>query len=243
MRNLLFVLFFLNVVFVFGQTKKSSFQVTIDQKTIVKDEEGNRVSYDVFKKQLAQGTHTLDPVRNSKGQITHFTIRKKTEEDAGKRSLSITGTQGNEAQEIKEGDSIPLFKIRDLDSVAVTQSMLKGKITVINFWFSLCRPCVNEMPDLNLLKDKYSNQKNVQFWGVNFENKSVIKNFIAKTPFRFRLFSDAKALTAALKIKMFPTTLVIDGEGKIRKIFTGGHPLIGDLISAEVDELLKVGQK
>ena len=51
-----------------------------------------------------------------------------------------------------ENKEIPPFELKDIDGKFVKSEHLKGKPTIINFWFSTCEPCLLEIPALNELK-------------------------------------------------------------------------------------------
>lgn len=88
---------------------------------------------------------------------------------------------------------------------------LKGKPTVINFWYTQCPPCVKEIPLLNKLKAKY---KNVNFVAITFDDAQKTKDFIKKKPFNFKLVQDGK-LIGEEKIVAYPMTMVLDKNAKI----------------------------
>src|SRR6185437_10738112 len=55
------------------------------------------------------------------------------------------------------GAPLPDFSFKDINGNAISLQKLKGKPIVINFWFTACVPCIEEMPALNELKDKFKN--------------------------------------------------------------------------------------
>ena len=57
----------------------------------------------------------------------------------------------------KYGTDYPAFKVVTLSGDTVTEKELRGKVTLINFWFESCAPCMAEMPALNDLYLKYQN--------------------------------------------------------------------------------------
>lgn len=51
------------------------------------------------------------------------------------------------------------FKAVDLSGKTVTDSIFKGKkLTMINIWATFCRPCINEMPDLEIISKEYADR-------------------------------------------------------------------------------------
>ena len=65
-----------------------------------------------------------------------------------------------------EYGSFENFTTIDLDGKKVTEDIFKGKkLTMINIWATFCGPCISEMPDLELLSQKYAD-KDFQIIGI-----------------------------------------------------------------------------
>ncbi len=65
------------------------------------------------------------------------------------------------------GKSVPEFSHYDyLTSEVVTPSIFDGKTTLLNFWFYGCKPCMEEMPALQKLKEDWEGEDDVQFISV-----------------------------------------------------------------------------
>src|ERR1035437_3119800 len=58
----------------------------------------------------------------------------------------------------KLGELVPAFTLPKDDGKAVTLADFRGKILVLNFWATWCPPCVDEMPSLNRLAERYSDK-------------------------------------------------------------------------------------
>lgn len=67
------------------------------------------------------------------------------------------------------GCKAPDFKVRSLEGDTLELSKLRGKVVVLNFWFTSCAPCLAELPGLNDLVDKFKNRE-VVF--IAFEKKN-----------------------------------------------------------------------
>ncbi|SEL14797.1 Thiol-disulfide isomerase or thioredoxin [Aquimarina amphilecti] len=128
---------------------------------------------------------------------------------------------------------LKLFKGRKmLESSLVTLqgdqiniSDLEGKPTLLNFWFTNCPPCIDEMPELNSLKQHFGDR--VNFVAVTYESKEKVENFLKKHTFDFRHIVDAREYTDALEMKSFPNNIILDKNGIVKNI-EGGIPYIRD---------------
>ncbi len=132
----------------------------------------------------------------------------------------------------------PGFELRDLNGQLCTSAQLKGKIVVLNFWFIACKPCVNEMPVLNSISDRYNPEK-VVFLAFTPDHQTEIAVFLKSHRFKYRVFPDAAKLTGPYNIFAYPTSMVIDPNGIVRFIQTGG-PDIARNLPAAINAALKL---
>ena len=138
-----------------------------------------------------------------------------------------------------EATKFPSFTGKDLDGNDVSSDELfsKNKVTVMNFWFTTCKPCVGELGDLEKLNQELA-KKGGQVVGVNSftldGNKGEIadaKDVLSKKGVTYKNIwfkSDSEAGKFTSNLFSFPTTYVIDQNGNIV-----GDPIVGAISSAE----------
>jgi peroxiredoxin len=136
------------------------------------------------------------------------------------------------------GKSIKAFKLADLDNKKWNSNDLKGKVIVINFWFTACKPCILEMPHLNKLVNE-NKDKPVVFIAPAPETDAQIKKFLKKYSFDYHIIPSSLEYITALGVENFPTHLVIDKEGIVRQVFIGYADDIKEKLQAEIDKLVK----
>ncbi len=236
--------FFFSIIFSFGQTMhstvtKSKFSVQLDENTIVRNEDGKRLPYQEIAKMLASRAYTLDAVRDKSGKIIEYKIRANTSEDGSKRETSVSKTLHQEAAPTNRGETFPEFVLTDIKGKVINSTDLKGKILVLNFWFSTCRPCINEMKGLNALTEKYKDNKDVVFLAVGWEKKSVVAQFLQTHFFNYTVCAEAATLISTLKIKSYPTNIIVGKDGKIMADYIGGLPGIEQTLEADIEKLLR----
>lgn len=91
----------------------------------------------------------------------------------------------------------------------------KNKVVLINFWATWCGPCIQEMPFLKKLHEKYKD-KGLQILAVSIDDDPrEIGPFTTKNKLNF-LVAHSPALGEQLKAKPIPTTLFIDRDGHLR---------------------------
>lgn len=97
---------------------------------------------------------------------------------------------------------------------------LKGKVTVLNFWFAACAPCRIEAPQLEALHQEFKDQ-GVQFFGVNLRDEKATAEAFDKTfNLTYPSFNDKDgsvllSVSGIVPPGAVPTTLVLDKEGKV----------------------------
>lgn len=111
----------------------------------------------------------------------------------------------------------PDFAFKDLTGESFSLASLKGKIVVLNFWFTQCGGCIAEMAELNKLKHAYDG-KDVVFLAITFDDAAKIKTFLEKKKFEYAIIPDAKKTCNDYDIYGYPTSMVIDRKGAVRFI-------------------------
>ena len=134
------------------------------------------------------------------------------------------------------GSQLPGFEAHSLNGAVVNSESLMGKMNFINFWFITCPPCVEEMPDLNYLVDKYAD-RNINFIAVGRDYKKDIEEFLETHEFKFDIIPDGKPLIEdVFKFRWgYPKTFVTDADGKIIKIY---RTITKGIIEKEIEPLI-----
>ena len=119
------------------------------------------------------------------------------------------------------GKEYPIENVETLDERVISIDDLKGKPTLINLWFTSCKPCIEEMPVLNKMKAEHGDKFN--FIAITFESESKVKKFLQKFEFDFEQIANSKALTTELGFEGFPVNLFLDKDG-VLKVIEGNIP-------------------
>lgn len=147
----------------------------------------------------------------------------------------------------KSDDASPFhdFAGKDLDGNEVDETLFsKNAVTVLNFWFTGCKPCVAELSKLNDLNEEIKSMGG-EVVGINTEtfddNEAAIteaKKILKKQGAAYRnisIASDSDAGKYASTIMAFPTTILVDRNGNIV-----GEPMLGGIDNKEnYDSLMK----
>ena len=164
-------------------------------------------------------------------------------------NTSNTGNTGNTGSTptASPRQKFPSFSGKDLNGNSVTSgSLFSGNsVTVVNFWFTTCGPCVGELGELDVLNKKLA-QKGGAVVGINAftldGDEAAIadaKAVLAKKGATYKnLYFDSGSAAGKFTngIYAFPTTYVIDRNGGIV-----GEPIVGAITSkAQMDALQKL---
>ena len=139
----------------------------------------------------------------------------------------------------------PAFDGKDLDGNEVKSSTLfsENTVTVVNFWFTTCNPCVGELSELEALNKQLA-EKGGAVVGINSftldgdktaisEAKDILtKKGVSYKNIWFDSKSEAGKFTSGLY--SYPTTYVVDKNGNIV-----GEPIVGAITSQKQAETLK----
>ncbi len=137
----------------------------------------------------------------------------------------------------EKGVELSNFDLENLDGKKVSLESLKGKVVLINFWFINCPPCRMEIPDLNQLKEEYAG-KNVEFLAITFDSKNQVNEFLEKIPFDFQILPNARQIIEIYGVQGFPTSVVINKEGKVVNSKMGGSMNIKEELKVFIEEAL-----
>lgn len=160
-------------------------------------------------------------------------------------TFQITLGEIKSEKDLTEFINQPLkFNITDLNGNEYSSEELRGKVVVFNFWFTSCKPCIEEMPILNEIVDQYKNN-DVVFFALSYESPDVLKKFLLKRPFNYSVFPNSSELIEQLYINSYPTHVILDKSGIIRFVETGfikdqktGEPEIKSLLEKQINTYL-----
>ena len=132
----------------------------------------------------------------------------------------------------------PDFCLPQQDGSDWKLSEQRGKVNVMNFWPVTCRPCIQEMPTLELLAEITEDWRDVEVVAVSTDRSWAEAETIIPRNSRITslLDSDSKVVNGMFGTKLIPETWNIDADGVVRFRYDGAldwsDPVALDLIRA-----------
>ena len=109
-----------------------------------------------------------------------------------------------------------VFAAVDINGKSYSERDIKGKLFLIDFWASWCKPCKEEMPHLKQINNKYKSQ-GLTLVGISID-KTVEewKTYLSSNPLPWlSLFGDGNTITKRYDFQYIPYNLLVDSEGNI----------------------------
>ena len=200
------------------------------------------------------GDFLLDTIESAKDQFSdeEYALLKKSAQEISEIENKLTELEKQHPEILNEetdanGDvqKFPSFEGKDLDGNEVKSDELfsANAVTVVNFWFTTCSPCVGELADLEALNKQLA-EKGGAVVGINSftldGDKTAIndaKDILTKKGVSYKnIWFDSKSEAGKFTsgLYSYPTTYVVDKNGNIV-----GEPIVGAITAKKQAETLQ----
>lgn len=122
------------------------------------------------------------------------------------------------------GSKVENFGLHDLDGRPWEFRQHKGRLVLIDFWFTTCRPCLEALPHLNILHQNYG-RYGLEVIGIAYEDGSFedqtrkVNNVRGRLNLKYKLLLGGPGDTCPVKAKFgvdkFPTLFLVDENGEV----------------------------
>jgi len=110
---------------------------------------------------------------------------------------------------------IPVFLTGGPPGGIASLGELRGQVVVLEFWATWCKPCIQTIPHMNKLVDRYQD-KPVRFISVTSEKEAEVRPFLLEHPIKSWVALDPEhRLAYAFRVRGIPRVAVIDPYGQI----------------------------
>jgi peroxiredoxin len=185
------------------------------------------------------GMYKVDAYCDDNDQFKLAYILKMTQEQMNQGMEEAMKMQNDFEAKLK-GNPFPDFTLTDLSGTTHTSESIKGKVVVINLWFTACAPCIHEMPELNKIVDAYKEIEDVLFLAFALDPKPLVDEFLKKHKFDYNIIPESQEyITKKLNPPGYPTHIVLDKNLNVVFLFSGYTPQAGEAIKSYINSELK----
>ena len=155
---------------------------------------------------------------------------------------SGTGAAG-ELQPYEEQSQAPALDLPDMGGRQHSLDSYRGQVVLVNFWASWCPPCLAEMPSMQRLATALRDRP-FRLLAVNVkESSSKVWKFKKLMNVTFTTLLDSKGeVSQAWDVQIYPTSYLIDADGRIRYVAYGPVDWDSDEIIQRIEALLPDGK-
>lgn len=208
-------------------------------ENITTDDNGNFEIKSIYLNRETMLCHINPPDENScsiRPIIKTFTPTEPDKEiDLGTIELEESGRLEQGTLDNLPGKTIEIEGMT-LDEKPLDWSKYKGKVVLIEFWATWCGPCLQEIPNLKAVYEKYRD-KGFEIVGISVdEDLNALEKGLEKLKFPWTVLADEKWRKAG-KVRMYdrfairgvPRGILLDRDGKVVTIETRGEKLETEL--------------
>jgi thiol-disulfide isomerase/thioredoxin len=163
------------------------------------DVNGKPLTYAAFAQQLGEGRDYSSTV-DTKANAAMVRLRPPgASSGAGRFSFG-------------RGSAFPPFELPSVQGGIVHASDLRGRYTLVSFFFAECTPCIAEVPVLNAFAKAHGD---MGFVAITYEDARLANGFVTDRNFAWPVLHDGQALIDTLGVNVYPTLMLIDPNGHV----------------------------
>jgi cytochrome c biogenesis protein CcmG/thiol:disulfide interchange protein DsbE len=133
------------------------------------------------------------------------------------------GLLRNQQGSVGVGETIPNFTLKTFDGQQISLADQKGKVVVINFWASWCKPCEQEAADLETSWQHYKPLSNIIFLGIDYvDTEPEALTYLRKYNITYPNGPDlGTRISQLFRIRGVPETYIVDRQGVLQFVQIG----------------------
>jgi thiol-disulfide isomerase/thioredoxin len=133
----------------------------------------------------------------------------------------------------------PPLELVDLSDVKSDLSGVDGRVVLVNFWASWCAPCLVEMPAMQRLQERLADRRFTVLAVNAGEGRDRIWRTRQRLGLHFPMLQDpGRKVTRAWEVDLFPTSFLMDAEGRVAYTIRGMLDWNGPKAQSLIETLL-----
>ena len=123
------------------------------------------------------------------------------------------------------GDAVPSIFGWETSQEWIKLDWTQNKATVVNFWAPSCQPCLHEMPELQKLHERLHSE-GLAVVGVIWEETALssVLAYLEYVGASYTILKPHLRTAESFRVPTLPTTLLVDGDGKLVRRYVGSTP-------------------
>lgn len=160
-------------------------------------------------------------------------LRRYNEAKEGGHAFSVRNT--NKIL-LKAGDQFPNFTATDIDGKKWTSADVKGKVMVLNLWYTGCGPCRTEMPELSTWKNE---MPDVMYFSSTFEEPETVRSIFEAQKFNWTHLVNDTLFYRYIGNHGYPMTIIVDKKGVVSMVEYGTSSIQRNIMKERIAALRK----
>lgn len=147
---------------------------------------------------------------------------------------------------LEKGSHAPDFRLNTANGEQITLAEFKDEYVLLDFWYLACPSCMESIPHLNLLHEKY-NRHGLNIIGINsFDRLNGIQQKVMRilrdNPIQYTIARGHKNIDSLYKVKVYPTAYLINKEGVVIYSQLGYSQYMADSLNRILERELPVNE-
>lgn len=132
------------------------------------------------------------------------------------------------------GQKLKSFSLKSVDGKPLSHKSWKGRVLLVNFWGTWCKPCLKELPEFEQLYRRYKKHGLTLVALATDEDPAPVKEYLDARKISAKVAIGAEDYAGQYGSTKFPFSFVVDTKGVIRASFRGYRPECIGKVEAEV---------
>lgn len=139
------------------------------------------------------------------------------------------------------GERLKAFSLPGIEGdTTINQGSFKGRVLVVNFWGTWCKPCLKELPEFDQLYRRYRKHGMTLLAIATDEDAKAVKDLVSEKKWGAKIAIAGEAYAGQYGSPKFPFTFVVDHKGVIQASYRGYKPECMGQLEADIREQLEV---
>ena len=138
------------------------------------------------------------------------------------------------------GQPLKAFSLPSPQGKTITKGTYRGRVLVVNFWGTWCKPCLKELPEFDQLYRRYRKHGMTLLAIATDEDAEAVSDLVAKRKIAAKIAIAGEDYAGTYGSPKFPFTFIVDYKGVIQASYRGYKPECMGQLEADIREQLEV---